>query len=250
MSEDISASRLHYVDDPWHRLPWVMSVALLIWVGLLWGFGFITGQMTERTESPNTIDAQIIEIQPAEKHVAIPKQAVKKAMPKSTPPQIPAAVQQPETPKAIQPQPIKKPVVQIPLPAVPAVSLPEANMPGNQTSSVPIQSRAKSETSMPSQMMGASISSPQFGAAYLNNPKPVYPPSAKRMGMEGTVMLKVFVSWEGSVIKIEVAHSSGYKILDNAALQAVKNWRFIPARRGETPIDEWVQVPIAFHLNK
>jgi protein TonB len=72
------------------------------------------------------------------------------------------------------------------------------------------------------------------------------------MGMEGKVLLKVFVSREGGVLNIEISQSSGYEILDNAALEAVKNWRFVPARQGETPRDEWVQVqvPVAFVLRR
>jgi protein TonB len=95
-----------------------------------------------------------------------------------------------------------------------------------------------------------SITQPQFGAAYLDNPKPIYPAIAKRMGMEGTVMLKVLVSREGESLKIEIAQSSGHEILDQAATQVVKRWRFIPARKGDSPLEEWVQVPVSFHLKK
>jgi protein TonB len=70
------------------------------------------------------------------------------------------------------------------------------------------------------------------------------------MGIEGMVMLKVLVSRGGEVLKIEVSESSGHEILDKAALEAVKNWRFVPVRQGESPMDEWVQVPVAFHLKK
>jgi protein TonB len=95
---------------------------------------------------------------------------------------------------------------------------------------------------------GETVTSPKFGVAYLNNPKPVYPAFARRMGMEGTVMLKVLVSCQGISLKIEVAHSSGHEILDKAAADAVRNWHFVPAKRGNSPIEEWVQVPVAFHL--
>jgi protein TonB len=70
------------------------------------------------------------------------------------------------------------------------------------------------------------------------------------MGMEGKVMLKVFVSREGGVLNIEISQSSGYEILDKAAFEAVKDWRFVPARQGESPVDEWVQVPVAFFLRR
>jgi periplasmic protein TonB len=89
----------------------------------------------------------------------------------------------------------------------------------------------------------------QFGgAAYLSNPKPAYPALAKRMGLEGTVRLKVLISREGSALKIEIAQSSGHEILDKAATEAVRNWRFTPAHQGDSPMDEWVQVPVVFRL--
>jgi protein TonB len=68
------------------------------------------------------------------------------------------------------------------------------------------------------------------------------------MGMEGTVMLKVLVSRQGTALKIEIAHSSGYEILDKTAADAVRNWNFVPAKRGNFPMEEWVQVPVAFRL--
>jgi protein TonB len=70
------------------------------------------------------------------------------------------------------------------------------------------------------------------------------------MGMEGTVLVKVLVSREGKVLQLSIAHSSGYEPLDTAAKEAVQNWRFVPARRGDSAVDEWVQVPLAFHLKK
>lgn len=95
---------------------------------------------------------------------------------------------------------------------------------------------------------GETVTSPKFGVAYLNNPKPGYPAFARRMGMEGTVMLKVLVSRQGTALKIEIAHSSGHEILDKAAADAVRNWHFVPARKGNSPMEEWVQVPVAFRL--
>ncbi|MGA9109945.1 MAG: TonB family protein [Smithella sp.] len=95
---------------------------------------------------------------------------------------------------------------------------------------------------------GETVTSPKFGVAYLNNPKPGYPAFARRMGMEGTVMLKVLVSRQGTALKIEIAHSSGHEILDKAAAETVRNWRFVPARKGNSPMEEWVKVPVAFRL--
>lgn len=89
---------------------------------------------------------------------------------------------------------------------------------------------------------------PAFDADYLNNPAPSYPPLARRMGEEGVVYVRVFVSSEGVPDQIELKRSSGSARLDEAALLTVKKWRFVPARRGSQTISAWVVVPIAFSL--
>ncbi len=130
-------------------------------------------------------------------------------------------------------------------------ALPAANPSAPGGTGSPFGPRLASRGPAPSEnTAGGETSLPGFGAAYLNNPKPAYPAFAKKMGMEGKVMLKVFVSREGRVLQIEVGQSSGYDVLDKAALDAVKIWRFVPARRGDAAIDEWVQVPIAFRLSR
>lgn len=92
------------------------------------------------------------------------------------------------------------------------------------------------------------VSPPLFSAAYLRNPPPRYPLAARRNGDQGTVMLRVLVSTEGSPLKVEVDRTSGFAPLDVAAAEAVRNWRFVPARRGERNIEDWVRVPIVFRL--
>lgn len=83
---------------------------------------------------------------------------------------------------------------------------------------------------------------------YAENPKPIYPQEARRKGIEGEVMLKVEVLSNGRVGQIEVKSSSGYELLDRSALATVKQWRFVPAKRGEKTIPLWVNVPIKFQL--
>ncbi len=231
------------IDNPWRRLTWVLPSAFLIWAVLLWGLGLLLEQMAMQPEPPVAIDAQLIELPAPVKPALAIKQQVRKLMPKSSPPQLPAPVQQPavQSPKqeAVAPRP--------------AVSLPEAKSPpGNLTSPYGrIEPGVKnSNPKLSVQGPGETVTHPQYGAAYLNNPKPDYPAFARRMRMEGIVMLKVLVSRQGTALKVEVAHSSGYDILDKAAAGAVRNWRFVPARQGDSPVDEWVQVPLAFSLKK
>lgn len=92
------------------------------------------------------------------------------------------------------------------------------------------------------------VTQPRFNADYLDNPKPPYPGTSRRMGEEGEVRLRVHVTPAGTAQQVEVYRSSGFPRLDQAALDAVKQWRFIPARQGDQPVPAWVIVPIQFSL--
>ncbi|KPW65225.1 TonB domain-containing protein [Pseudomonas cannabina] len=85
-------------------------------------------------------------------------------------------------------------------------------------------------------------------AGYLNNPPPVYPPAAAKRRQQGTTLLRVHVLASGHPDQVEVAQSSGFPALDDAAKAAVRQWSFTPAKRGDTPVDGWVNVPLAFTL--
>lgn len=94
----------------------------------------------------------------------------------------------------------------------------------------------------------SSITLPRFSADYLNNPPPVYPALSRRLGEQGQVMLRVLVRADGTPAEIAISDSSGSSRLDRAALEAVRRWRFVPARRGGTPVAAAVLVPISFTL--
>lgn len=87
-----------------------------------------------------------------------------------------------------------------------------------------------------------------IGAAYLDSPAPRYPDAARRLGQEGTVMLRVLVSVDGLAARVALEQSSGSPYLDGAALERVRNWRFRPARQGSASVESWVIVPIVFRL--
>jgi protein TonB len=87
-------------------------------------------------------------------------------------------------------------------------------------------------------------------AGYLRNPAPRYPDFAQQQGWEGTVILNVHVLANGKPKAVEVKQSSGRKILDDSAVQAVKRWTFVPAKLGDTTTDSWVEVPIDFRLSQ
>lgn len=84
--------------------------------------------------------------------------------------------------------------------------------------------------------------------SYAENPKPTYPQEAREKGHQGEVVLRVEVLVNGQVGQIEIKKSSGYELLDHSALTTVKQWRFIPAKKGEASIPLWVNIPIKFQL--
>ncbi|MEZ5672922.1 MAG: TonB family protein [Thiotrichaceae bacterium] len=91
---------------------------------------------------------------------------------------------------------------------------------------------------------------PNHHASYLHNPKPLYPRISQQLEEQGTVQLLVHVNIHGQVSQVQIKHSCGYPRLDMAALQAVQQWKFIPAKQGDIPIAATTIVPIVFQLSE
>ena len=84
---------------------------------------------------------------------------------------------------------------------------------------------------------------------YAYNPQPDYPVLLREQGVGGVVWLRVWVDSDGYPGEIKLASGSGYRLLDDAALRAVRLWRFTPAKRGDNKLASWVEFPIRFTLN-
>jgi TonB family protein len=84
---------------------------------------------------------------------------------------------------------------------------------------------------------------------YKENAPPVYPEIARLRGYEGIVLVFAEILPDGRVGKIKIGKSSGYAILDQSAIQAVKPWRFEPAKKSGNPFAAWVELPIKFILH-
>jgi len=152
----------------------------------------------------------------------------------------------PPEPKVPRPPLMEPPTVSIPVPPIaiapeiaidppaqrgPAISLPVAAPPPKVADA------------------GPAVEPPRFDMSYLNNPAPLYPPVSRRLKEQGRVLLRVLVSAAGSAENVEVRSSSGSDRLDRAAIEAVRHWRFAPAKRGGETIAAWALVPILFQLD-
>jgi periplasmic protein TonB len=78
--------------------------------------------------------------------------------------------------------------------------------------------------------------------------RPSYPATPRRLGIQGTTMLRVHVLADGRIGDVLVEKSGGHPDLDQAATEAVRAWRFDPARRGTEPVAMWVLLPVEFRL--
>jgi len=78
--------------------------------------------------------------------------------------------------------------------------------------------------------------------------RPSYPSSARRLGIQGMTTLRVYVGADGRVGDVVIHESAGHADLDSAAADAVKRWRFEPARRGAEAVGVWVLLPVEFRL--
>jgi periplasmic protein TonB len=149
-------------------------------------------------------------------------------------------------PEATQPEPepeVKiKPEIEQPV-AVdqppPELQFEEAVTPPSE---VPIPASANAISG--SQQQGA----PAKDLKTANRVDPTYPPSSRRAGEQGTVRLKVLVDTNGRASNVEVAQSSGFARLDEAAVQAVRKWRFEAATDGSKKIQAYTQVAVTFKL--
>jgi periplasmic protein TonB len=161
----------------------------------------------------------------------------------------------PPAPEHVQPVPPKPtlhkqsvPTLQLPpiaiaSPAPPRPLVLPAASPPVTPASPRLEARVERETPV------ASITPPVFNANYLDNPAPAYPAPSRRMREQGRVILRVLVRTNGTPAQVQVRTSSGHARLDNAARDAVLHWRFVPAKRGAEPIEEWVLIPVSFRLD-
>ncbi|MDN3515274.1 MAG: energy transducer TonB [Candidatus Brocadia sp.] len=85
---------------------------------------------------------------------------------------------------------------------------------------------------------------------YFQNQPPEYPHLAKQMRQEGLVILRVEIDEKGMPVQVKIEQSSGYQLLDRAALKAVRQWRFQPELRGDLPVKSRAAIPVRFRLDE
>jgi protein TonB len=80
-------------------------------------------------------------------------------------------------------------------------------------------------------------------------PAPPYPRRALSQHQEGVVLLRALIDAQGAARVIKLHATSGYPLLDKAALEAVETWQFMPETVNGRPVAVWVEVPVRFKIN-
>ncbi len=207
-------------------------------------FGWLQTRSFEKPlQQPFSITLAVRQPQPQDREVkhSMPvvseKPSLNKPVKKKTTPRTTKSPRQKSTKPSVRPLSEKRPA------------------PGPQTASDP--SRADAPTAMtPAPAMPTTedtrVPPPQTMVEarplYRVNPPPKYPAMARRRGYTGQVVLDVLVGRSGTVLELRVSTSSGYDMLDDAALAAVKTWVFEPGTRGRKKVKMWVRIPVRFEL--
>ncbi len=163
----------------------------------------------------------------------------------------PVAQPQPPQPKprpkpAPRPEPVPQPVQRVePSPVAPVVAPPEPPAPPAPSAPAPVAAAPPAPPAPPPPPV---VQLPSSSAAYLNNPRPPYPPLSRRLGEQGKVVVRVFIETDGSASRAEVQQSSGYERLDRTAVETVLRWRYVPGKRAGVAEAMWFNIPINFVL--
>lgn len=221
----------------WRR-PWPLLMVVALHIGFF--YALQAGLMRRFVETPvmREVIATLITPEPPEPPQPPPKIEPPKPLPASS-----------RVSKPVAPPPAFVPAV-ITTPSETAITLPAVVEPPTPVPFVPAPPVIAPPAPVVAPTEPAPMIPPRFDAAYLNNPAPAYPSLARRMGDQGKVMLRVYVNAEGRVEDVQLRTSSGHPRLDQAALNTVAQWRFVPARQGEQPVPAWVLVPIVFKLEE
>lgn len=158
------------------------------------------------------------------------------------------------TPKPVpQPAPASAPTA--PEPARPQLSEATSSSTTEPTASPSPSSATATPAAVPAPSAPAAppappkVELPSRSASYLNNAPPRYPPLSRRMGEQGTVVVRALIEVNGTASQATIKTSSGYERLDQTALQTVQNWRYVPGKRGGEPEAMWFNIPLHFVLD-
>jgi protein TonB len=147
------------------------------------------------------------------------------------------------------PQPVAEQVVAVEDAEVPAATevmqLPPLELPKVEDDAMPLASDVSAELAATAE--GNPDMPPTERLAYRHSNPPHYPPEARETGDSGWVWVRVLVSEDGVPLDFVLdGRTTASSLLVDAAIAAIREWRFNPAMKGGEPVRAWIEVPIGF----
>ena len=218
-----------------------LIVAVVCHFGLLYGLQTALNHPARLPPSP-AVEVTLIAA-PAAVPVAVAPPPVQVPKPLVIPPP-----PQPIVSKTPDPLPEAKPLAPVIVPVEPVASLTPPAPPAIS----PVTATAIGDGSSAKPGLDAITAHAQPGERaqpnYAKNPEPLYPLAARRRRQQGLVLLTVKVTSLGRAAAVTLKQSSGFTLLDEAALSAVRDWEFEPARIGPLAVQSEIEVPVRFQL--
>ena len=182
--------------------------------------------------------------------IIVPVEVLSEFLEPPAPKLVPVPPVTPTPPKPVKTVTAKAPTQPAPQPLAIADPSPSPNAPLGVTTPQP----APAPITAPVAAVAAapagppSVQLPSSDASYLQNPKPAYPSISKRLNEQGKTVVRVLIGIDGVPQRSEIAATSNFDRLDQAAIAAVMRWRYVPGKRGGVPEAMWFNVPINWVL--
>lgn len=127
-------------------------------------------------------------------------------------------------------------------------SQPNKEVPKNETLQVAQEATSLNTGELSARPSLGGESTTSASPDYLRNPPPPYPRESRYNQEEGTVLLSVSLDSAGVVEAISIKETSRFNRLDEAAIKAVKSWKFKPAKVAGIGVSSSILVPVKFVL--
>lgn len=241
---------LRIIDSPWHRLPWTLPTALLVWTIALWGLAFFMEKPSHWSVEPPPIDAQLIELPvPAVTQNVQTKRPAAVHQPKSQPKPLPLVrpQQAPVMPQVI-PRTEKAPAAQTPATQNPEVT---TNAIQNQRQATALGNTSTNNGTQTASYNGKGSQDNMYansGARAISRPMPQIPDDLRNIAFKFSARARFNIAADGSV-KVELIKPTPNPRLNRILLDSLKKWRFIPAIKNGNPVASAPEIDVKMEVN-
>ncbi|MFI5253824.1 MAG: energy transducer TonB [Bacteroidota bacterium] len=203
-------------DNPWERLPFILPLALLIWILGLWGLGLYLERPAQLPLDSKPIEAQLLEIPPSAT-IQTPPTAHPKLRQKSPPP-------------LIEPMPHPSEVIK---PTQQEIPKPEVNLQETHPVVPPVQEVLPMPPAPVIPLIP--LSKGGEGARVIFQPLPKIPDDLREDALHTVAVARFHVAADGTVT-VELITPTPNPKLNQVLLDTLKTWRFFPAIRDGNPV--------------